>query len=941
MAVRWVRCALVLIALVASMGSTGVQAQGVDDLTDLRGQVSQLHSQGKYAEAIPIAQRYVALARQKHGEEHTEYATAIAWLGFVYKAQGRYAEAEPLYKRCLAIREKTLGPDHPEVGSALNNLAALYRAQGRALEAVSLYERALAIAEKAFGPHHPEVGVLLNNLAELFFAHGLLSEAEPLYKRDLAITEKALGPNHPDVATSLDNLAGVFRAQGRYADAELLLNRSFAIREKVLGPDHPAVALVLNNLAGLYRTQSRYAEAGPLFMRSLTMREKALGADHPDVGQSLSNLAELYFLQSDWRRASDFWRRSTGIIVRRVSGGSNKLGDSLTGKQQGEAERLRYRFFGLVKAMYRVTSARRAPDAGVIDEMFQAAQWAVASEAAISLTQMAARQAKGGGALARLVRDRQDLVGEWQAADKLLITAKAQPTDKRNTTNEAALSARMFAIDARLGEIDRTLTKDFPEYATLASPLPLSIADVQATIAGNEALLLFLDTPELQPTPDESFIWIVTRTDVRWVRGELGTKTLTERVAALRCGLDATLWEEDTDQRCERLLGARPITEVVGLAPTKVLPFDLSRAYELYRALLGPVEDLIKGKRLLIVQSGPLTSLPFNVLVTESPKMAIPGKLADYREIAWLGTRTAFTVLPSVASLKALRQFAKVSQASRPYLGIGNPLLDGVQVDPRWGEHYKKQAQLAREKQQCPESVTQRLAIARPLAGFAKLFRGAQADIEEVRRWAPLPETADELCAVGRRLGVPEREILLGARATETTLKDLSEQGRLADYAILHFATHGALTGQVQGSAEPGLILTPPAKGTSDPKALERDDGFLTASEIGTLKLDADWVILSACNTAGAQSENAEALSGMARAFFYAGARALLVSHWEVGSDAAVKLTTRAFAELKAHPKIGRAEALRLSMKELIEKGSLAESHPTMWAPFVVVGEAR
>jgi CHAT domain-containing protein len=373
----------------------------------------------------------------------------------------------------------------------------------------------------------------------------------------------------------------------------------------------------------------------------------------------------------------------------------------------------------------------------------------------------------------------------------------------------------------------------------------------------------------------------------------------------------------------------------------KVLPFNLTRAHELYKALLGPAEDLIKGKRLLLVPSGPLTSLPFNVLVTEPPKVAIPGKLADYREAAWLGARTAISVLPSVASLKALRQFAKVSRASKPYLGIGNPLLDGPQDDPRWGEHYKKQAQLARDKQHCPKSVAQRIAsaAARPLVSFAKLFRGPQADIEEVRAWTPLPETADELCAVGRRLGVPESEILLGARATETTLKGLSEQGRLADYAILHFATHGALTGQVQGSAEPGLILTPPPKGTTDPKALEPDDGFLTASEIATLKVDADWVILSACNTAGAQGENAEALSGMARAFFYAGARALLVSHWEVGSDAAVKLTTRAFAEIKSHAKIGRAEAFRVSMRELIEKGSLAEAHPSLWAPFVVVGE--
>jgi CHAT domain-containing protein len=309
--------------------------------------------------------------------------------------------------------------------------------------------------------------------------------------------------------------------------------------------------------------------------------------------------------------------------------------------------------------------------------------------------------------------------------------------------------------------------------------------------------------------------------------------------------------------------------------------------------------------------------------------------LADYRHVAWLGARQPLTVLPSVASLKALRQFAKTSRATKPYLGVGNPLLNGPD------EHYEKLAQASRDKQHCPKSLTQRIALAaaRPLAGFAKLFRGTNADIEEVRNLTPLPETADELCNVGRRLGVPESEILLGSRATETMLKDLSDSGRLANYAIVHFATHGALTGQVQGSAEPGLILTPPPKGTTDPKALERDDGYLTASEIATLKLDADWVILSACNTAGGSGETAEALSGLARAFFYAGARALLVSHWEVDSDAAVKLTTRAISELKNKPDIGRAEAFRVSMRELIEKGAPDQAHPSQWAPFVVVGE--
>jgi CHAT domain-containing protein len=150
---------------------------------------------------------------------------------------------------------------------------------------------------------------------------------------------------------------------------------------------------------------------------------------------------------------------------------------------------------------------------------------------------------------------------------------------------------------------------------------------------------------------------------------------------------------------------------------------------------------------------------------------------------------------------------------------------------------------------------------------------------------------------------------------------------------MVHFATHGVLAGQLDGTHEPGLILTPPDRAT------EEDDGYLSASEIAALKLDADWVILSACNTAAGTATSAEALSGLARAFIYAQARALLVSHWEVYSDATVKLITTAIREMVGDPKVGRAEALRRSMLALLDKGSLEEAHPAFWAPFVVVGE--
>jgi CHAT domain-containing protein len=197
------------------------------------------------------------------------------------------------------------------------------------------------------------------------------------------------------------------------------------------------------------------------------------------------------------------------------------------------------------------------------------------------------------------------------------------------------------------------------------------------------------------------------------------------------------------------------------------------------------------------------------------------------------------------------------------------------------------------------------------------------------------------VCAVARSIKADVREMRIGARATEREIKRLSASGDLARYRIVHFATHGLLAGQLTSSSEPGLILTPPTAATPE------DDGYLSGSEIAALKLDADWVILSACNTAGGagQGEAAEALSGLARAFFYSGARALLVSHWEVDSDAAVKLVTAAISELATNKRIGRGEALRRAMLALMADASrpknwIPAAHPSVWALGRCAGKA-
>ncbi len=297
--------------------------------------------------------------------------------------------------------------------------------------------------------------------------------------------------------------------------------------------------------------------------------------------------------------------------------------------------------------------------------------------------------------------------------------------------------------------------------------------------------------------------------------------------------------------------------------------------------------------------------------------------------MAWLIRDHALTVLPAVSSLKALRRVARPSAASKPMIGFGNPLLDGP--DGR----YAALAKRARGNQACTAPAALQLAQASGLpSGIAQIeTRGGFADVAFLRKAPPLPETADELCAVARDLHADLSEIRLGGRATEREVKALSASGQLAQYRIVHFATHGALAGQVTGNSEPGLLLTPPDAPSDE------DDGYLTASEIAALKLDADWVILSACNTAAGGAQGAEALSGLARAFIYAQARALLVSHWEVDSAATVKLITSAVDAMSRDPRVGRAQALRSAMLELIDKGEPYEAHPAYWAPFVVVGE--
>jgi hypothetical protein len=363
---------------------------------------------------------------------------------------------------------------------------------------------------------------------------------------------------------------------------------------------------------------------------------------------------------------------------------------------------------------------------------------------------MAARSATGSTEMARLVRERQDLIADWQAKDKLLIATRSQPPAQRNAASERAFTDQLAAIDVRLAEIDAALAKQFPDYTALANPKPISVADVQTALGDNEALLLFLDTAELKPVAEETYVWAVTKSEARWGRSELGTESLAEIVQAFRCGLDEEEWSTPTRaSECAKRLGVTELPDT-----SQPLPFDLDKAHKLYVSLFGEVEGLIRDKRLLIVASGPLTSLPFQVLVTEPAAEARPRTFEGYSNIAWLARKHAISVLPAVSSLKALRGRASHRvRADQEYVGYGNPILQGDSSICRTIKVPGRCPGPGTVVSDAGERATVRGNGARRSVGIRTLasHRGNVSEtIKQVKALCPLPDTAYEIrCIAG------------------------------------------------------------------------------------------------------------------------------------------------------------------------------------------------
>jgi CHAT domain-containing protein len=327
--------------------------------------------------------------------------------------------------------------------------------------------------------------------------------------------------------------------------------------------------------------------------------------------------------------------------------------------------------------------------------------------------------------------------------------------------------------------------------------------------------------------------------------------------------------------------------------------FDLEASHELYKSLFKGIEPQMEGlDHLIVVPSGALASLPFGLLVTQKPAGA------DYTKAVWLTQRISISHVPSLQAFYTLRATRTVIAPPKPLLGFGDPVLKGAAA--RKGE----ESSLAKAGQAC-----------RP---------DGPMDRQTLLDLAPLPETVQELKNVSSALRAGDDAVFMRDRATETQLRSL----KLDQYRVLYFATHGLLPGELKCQAAPGLVLTPPAEQSKD----KESDGLLEAGEIANLRINADLVVLSACNTAGGGGKfGGEALSGLAEAFFHAGARSMIVSHWQVPSAATAQLMSGTFAYLGPQLATGSAPALRDAQMKLI--ANKASAHPFFWAAFVVVGD--
>lgn len=508
------------------------------------------------------------------------------------------------------------------------------------------------------------------------------------------------------------------------------------------------------------------------------------------------------------------------------------------------------------------------------------ADWLRAGTVQEALTDAAVRSAANTQGLAELVRQEQDAKNEIRAIRAYL---QGDAGTARSTLPEASaqMRERINQLEKVRVQYQAQIKASFPEYERLVRPLPPNLDDIAKKLISNEALLVVM------PDATGVNVWAVKQVDgkaqAKFHRSALTEVQITRNVDALRKSLES--------------LGTQ------GLA----LPFNDLLAQETYKALIQPLEDVLNDRsQWIVAASGSLARLPFAVLQTSAKRN---GTQRD-----WLIQKASLTQVPSVSSWLSLRGLTRRKLPEQALIAWGDPIFD--------------------------PSLNR--VLSNGTVRTVNFTRAAKSDIEveEVNgakmyhSMPPLPETRDELQDLAKALRADSNiDLIMGAKATRDSVLRANASGLLSNKKVIAFATHGLMAGDFPKLLEPALAMS--ADGSELKNA---NSPLLTLEDVLGLKLNADWVVLSACNTAAADGKGEEALSGLARGFFYAGGRSLLVTHWAVESNSAKELTTRTFMHYTQFPNAPKSESLREAMLQVMADPRY--SHPAFWAPYALVGDA-
>ena len=509
------------------------------------------------------------------------------------------------------------------------------------------------------------------------------------------------------------------------------------------------------------------------------------------------------------------------------------------------------------------------------------ADWLRAGSVQEALSDAALRAAANTQGLSELVRKEQDARNEIKGLRAYL---QGDAGNAQSTLPEIAaqMRTRINALDKDRNQLQAQIKAGFPDYERLVRPLPPSLDEISRRLMPDEAMLV------LMPDATGTNVWAVKQekgqVQAKFHRASINASQLTKTVDTLRKSLESISTQG------------------------KVTKYDDALAYQTYQALIEPLGEVLTDRsQWIVAASGVLARLPFAVLQTENPaKAAKP---------AWLISQASLTQVPSVSAWLSLRSLPRRQLPAEALMAWGDPVFNPALA--------KNDLAGAVRNVSFTRAVNNDLEKALPSGD--KIYHSIPA----------LPETRDELYDLAKALKAdPSRDLILGTQATKQSVMKANADGLLAQKKVIVFATHGLMAGDLPQLLQPALALA--ADGSESRDAL---GPLLTLDDVLNLKLNADWVVLSACNTAAADGKAEEALSGLARGFFYAGSRSLLVTHWAVESESAKELTTKTFAHFTANPSAPKAESLRSAILQVMADAKFG--HPAFWAPYVLVGDSK